>query len=479
MTPTPWTDADVMAALELAVPVKHRNGGNGSRPEASSYASVGTDTRTLEEGALFVALRGENFDGHAFLAQAAEKGARAAVVDRVPEDAPPLRYYRVPDTLMALGRLGRYHRRELGGRVAAITGTNGKTTTKEMARAVLATRYATHATSGNLNNLIGAPLTLLAAREGAEALVVEVGTNAPGEIARLAELVEPDVGIITGVAEGHLEGFGTLEGVLREKTSLLTRLTSGEPGGMAIVADEPASLAERARSLTRRVRVAGWTDRADDDLRAADLRIDDRGTVHFRWQGRQGTLPFGGAAHVRNALLALALGLEWGVDPDDALAALAVLEPPKLRGETRRFGELTVLVDCYNSNPASLAAAVETMTRMPRRGGRVVVVGSMLELGARSEALHRRSAEALAAADLDLIVATGLFAAAFRALDAGLGDRLILAEDPMDALGPMTAQMTGDEVVLLKGSRGVAMERLLPELETRFAAGPTGTGKGD
>ena len=475
MSPWPWTDADVMAALELAVPV---NVGNGSRPDASAFPSVGTDTRTLEEGALFVALHGDNFDGHDFLAEAASKGARAAVVDRVPDDAPPLRYYRVPDTLMALGRLGRYHRRELDARVAAITGTNGKTTTKEMARAVLATRYATHATAGNLNNLIGAPLTMLAARADIDALVVEIGTNAPGEIARLAELVEPEVGLITGVAEGHLEGFGTIEGVLREKTSLLSRL---RPGGLALVADEPASLPERARSLTRRVRVAGWTDRADAELRASDLRIDDDGTVRFRWRGRDATLPFGGAAHVRNALLALALGMEWGVDADDALAALADLAPPKLRGETRRFGALKVLVDCYNSNPASLAAAIDTMAHMPRQGGRVAVVGSMLELGDRSDSLHRRSAEMLAAADLDLIVATGLFVPAFetlagRADTAELADRLITAEDPVDALAPMAERLRGDEVVLLKGSRGVALERLIPELEARFAAGPTGKG---
>jgi UDP-N-acetylmuramoyl-tripeptide--D-alanyl-D-alanine ligase len=473
MSPTPWTDADVLAALELAVPV---NVGNGSRPEVSSFEAVGTDTRTLPEGALFVALRGENFDGHRFLKEAAAKGARAAVVDRIPEDAPPLRYYRVPDTLMALGRLGRYHRRELAGRVAAITGTNGKTTTKEMARAVLATRYATHATTGNLNNLIGAPLTLLDAPDGVEALVVEIGTNAPGEIARLAELVEPDVGIITGVSEGHLEGFGTLEGVLREKTSLLSRL---RPGGVAMVADEPAALPERARSLSRTVRVAGWTDRADPGLRAKDLRIDDDGTVRFRWQGRAGVLPFGGAAHVRNALLALTLGLEWGVDADAALEALAGLEPPKLRGETRRIGGLKVLVDCYNSNPASLAAALETLVHSPRRGGRVVVVGTMLELGAHSDALHRRSAERLAAADVDRIVATGLFVPAFEGLleslppetAAGLQSRLVLAEDPLDAVAPMAEGMTGDEVVLLKGSRGVALERLLPELESRFGEG--------
>ena len=456
-----WSEDQVLEALQLAVVV----GGEGAADAPEAYPAISTDTRSLEEGALFVALRGENFDGHEFLGQAAEAGARGAVVDSVPADGPPLRYYRVPDTLMALGRLGRHRRRVLGGRVVAITGTNGKTTTKEMTRAVLATRFTTHATSGNLNNLVGAPLTLLAAPEESEALVVEIGTSAPGEIARLAQIVEPEIGVITAVAEGHLEGMGTVEGVLREKTSLLSRL---QPGGTAVVADEPESLPHRAKSLARDVRVAGWTDRADDDLRADDLRIDERGRVRFRWRGRDVALPFGGRAHVRNALLALAVGLEWGVDTGEAIAALQDLEPPKMRGEVHRFGELTVIADCYNSNPASLAAAVDTLVHMPRGGGRVVVVGTMLELGSQSEELHRKAAREIAEADVDLIVGTGAFKDAFAPVRDELGDRLVLADEPAGAFEEMASRMTGDEVVLLKGSRGVALERLLPGLEERF-----------
>jgi UDP-N-acetylmuramoyl-tripeptide--D-alanyl-D-alanine ligase len=460
-----WTDERVTRALELAL---RKDVGNGRRPEADAYPSVGTDTRTLEEGALFVALRGDNFDGHAFLREAAEKGATAAVVDSIPEDAPPLRYYRVPDTLTALGRLGRFHRRSLDGKVVAITGTNGKTTTKEMVRAILSTRYATHATAGNLNNLVGAPLTLLAAPEDTEALVVEIGMNIPGEIARLAEIVEPDIGVVTAVAEGHLEGIGTIEGVLREKTSLLSRT---RPGGLAIVADEPASLPERARSLSRRVRVGGWSDRADADLRATDLRIDEAGRVRFQWQGRDVGLPFGGRAHVRNALLALAVGLEWDVDPDEAVAALEAMDPPSMRGEIRRYGDLSVIADCYNSNPASLAAAIETLVHMPPGGGRVVVVGSMLELGPQSAELHREAARNIADADVEIIAASGLFVPAFGELSEELGDRLILAEDAADLTDSLLERLDGDEVVLLKGSRGAALERLMPRLEGRFGDG--------
>lgn len=464
-----WTEEQVLAALRLAIPSGNGTGTAGG----ASFASVGTDTRSLEEGALFVALRGENFDGHAFLKAAAEKGARGAVVDTIPDGAPPLRYYTVPDTLSALNRLARHRRRSLDAKVVAITGTNGKTTTKEMARAILSTRYATHATSGNLNNLIGAPLTLLGAPSTAEAVVVEIGTNAPGEIARLTETVEPDAGIVTAVAEGHLEGFGTVEGVLREKTTLLSRL---RPGGLAIVADEPASLPERARSLAKRVRVGGWSDRADEDLRAESLRIDEDGRVRFTWSGRDVALPFGGKAHARNALLALALGLDWGVDADAAVAALESLPAPKMRGEVHRYGDLVVMADCYNANPASLAAAVETLVAMPRRGGRVAVVGSMLELGPQSRALHEESARRVAASDIDLIVATGLFREAFGPLESELGDRLLIADDAEQAWPGLSERLRGDEVVLLKGSRGVALERLMPRMAERF--GPSATGNG-
>ena len=467
-----WTEDQVLAALRLAVPSGQGNGGSGTNG-GGAYDSVGTDTRSLEQGALFVALRGENFDGHAFLEAAAEKGARGAVVDAVPEGAPPMRYYTVPDTLGALNRLARHRRRSLDARVVAITGTNGKTTTKEMVRAILSTRYRTHATSGNLNNLIGAPLTLLAAPADAEAVVVEIGTNAPGEIARLTETVEPDAGIVTAVAEGHLEGFGTVEGVLREKTTLLSRLG---PEGVAIVSDEPASLPERARSLARRVRVGGWSERADDDLRAESLGIDERGRVRFTWNGRSVALPFGGKAHARNALLALALGLEWGVEAEAAIAALEALPAPKMRGEVHRLGDLVVIADCYNANPASLAAAVDTLVAMPRRGGRVAVVGSMLELGPQSRELHAESARRLGESDVDLIVGTGLFQEAFAPLRAELGERLVLAEDADAAWGPLSERLKGDEVVLLKGSRGVALERLMPRMEERFGEPETRNG---
>ncbi|HEX7120628.1 MAG TPA: UDP-N-acetylmuramoyl-tripeptide--D-alanyl-D-alanine ligase, partial [Longimicrobiales bacterium] len=284
-----WTDAAVRRALGLG----------GSAPR--TYSAVSTDTRTLSDDALFVALRGERFDAHEFLAEAAARGARGAVVERVPADAPDsLVYYEVADTLEALGHLARHYRRALGARVCAVAGSNGKTTTKELTRAVLATRYRVHATEANYNNLVGVPLTLLAAPADAEALVVEVGTNSPGEIGRLARIVEPDAAIITSIAEEHLEGLGDLEGVLREETAILDGLP---PDGVAVVADEPPELAERARALAPRVRVGGWSERADAELRAERVELDEQGRTGFHWQDRTVRLAFRGRPNARNALL--------------------------------------------------------------------------------------------------------------------------------------------------------------------------------
>ncbi|MFW6078190.1 MAG: UDP-N-acetylmuramoyl-tripeptide--D-alanyl-D-alanine ligase [Gemmatimonadota bacterium] len=460
-----WTDATVREALGH-VEVR------GTAP-AASFESISTDTRTLEPGALFVALAGERFDAHGFLDDAAGRGARGAVVARLPDTAPPgLVYYRVDDTLAALGRLARHRRRRLDARVCAITGTNGKTTTKEMARAVLATRHRVHATEGNLNNLVGTPLTLLAAPDDAEALVVEVGTNAPGEIARLGEIVEPDAAIVTGVGEGHLEGLGDFEGVLREKTSLFDALGAAATG---FVADEPPELAERAGARVADLRVAGWSDRADPDLRAEAVSLDADGRVRFRWRGREVRLEFRGRPNARNALLALGLAEAWGVDPDEGVEALASVRPTALRTEVHRYGELTVVADCYNANPASTEAAIDLLVSLPRGGGRVAVVGTMKELGERSAALHRRLAETLAGSDVDTVVATGEFASAFAGLADRLGDRLIASEDPLEACERLRPRLRGDEVVLLKGSRGVSLERLLPVLE-RVGRGRGGGG---
>ena len=456
---TAWSEAAVTAALGIAARADDHQ---------VVFTGVSTDTRQLKGGELFVALRGEVHDAHAYLAGAREAGALGAVVDHVPDDAPSdMRLYVVADTLEALGRLARCRRRQLPARVCAVAGSNGKTTTKELLRAALAPKYGVHATGGNFNNLIGAPLTLLATPEDAEVVIAEIGTNSPGEIAQLAAIVEPDAAVITGISAEHLEGLGDLEGVLREETAVLPWIPLD---GTVIVADDPPMLAERARRMHRSVKVAGLTDVADAALRGADVHLDDEGRVRFQWAGRAVALELRGRHNARNALVALGIAEAWGVPAEDAIAGIEALDPPRMRTEFHRIGDLVVIADCYNANPASVSAAVDLLASMPRRGGRVAVLGSMLELGRGSAEIHRELADEVAALDLDVIVATGEFVEAFGSHSSALGSRLIAVQDPLEAWASLDAVLEGNEVVLLKGSRGVALERLLPRLEDKWGS---------
>src|SRR5213596_1776710 len=444
----PWTSDEVAAAVEIPAPAELR------------FTGVTTDTRHLAPGTLFVALKGDRFDAHDFLADARTKGAAAAVVRRGTPRVDGLPLFEVADTLAALGLLARARRRRLPptSPVVAITGSSGKTSAKEMIRAVLATRYRTHATSGNLNNLVGVPLTILAAPEDAEALVVEAGASVPGEIARLRDVIEPTIAAITNVGYAHVEGFGSLAGVLREKLALV------EGAGVAVVGTDPPELAHEARRRTRTV-VAGTGSEADVRPEAADL--DDAGHPRITWGGGHAvTLPVLGFHQIENALLALAVGCEAGVDPGRAVAALAGVTIPGGRGTALERGGLTILDDTYNANPASLAGAVRFAHWLAGRRRRplAVVVGSMLELGGESDRLHAAAAREIAAVEPALVAAVGAFVPAFEPLRGALGARLITAPDAA-ALGPkLKAALKGDEIVLLKASRGVALERVLRHL---------------
>jgi UDP-N-acetylmuramoyl-tripeptide--D-alanyl-D-alanine ligase len=425
-------------------------------PGHLTFSGISTDTRSLTGGELFVALKGERFDAHDFLAQAQAKGAAAAVVRRRTPPVAGLPRFEVEDTLAALGLLARARRRMLppGSPVVAITGSSGKTSTKEMVRAALATRYHVHATSGNLNNLVGVPLTLLAAPAVAEALVVEAGASVPGEIARLRGIVGPTIAVVTNVAPAHLEGFGSLAGVLREKLALL----EGVP--LAVVGTEPAALAAEARRRTRTV-VAGTDPAADVHPEAAEL--DPDGRPRITWRGHTGTVPAVGFHQIENAMIALAVAQEAGADPGRALAALAGVSIPGGRGRVLTLGGLTVVDDTYNANPDSLRWALKFAHWLAARRGRplAVVVGSMLELGVESARLHAAAAAEIVALRPALVAAVGAFVPALEAHRAALGDRLVAGADA-EELGPaLRAALRGNEVVLLKASRGVALERVL------------------
>ena len=423
---------------------------------AVEFHSISTDTRSLEAGALFVALAGDRFDAHDFLEDAARAGATGAVVRQGTRSVKGLVLFEVPDTLRALGQLARARRDDIAGPVVAVTGTNGKTSTRQLIAPVVGTAFKVHATRGNLNNLVGVPLTILGAPPDTEALVVEAGASIPGEIARLQEIIHPTIAVITNVAVGHLEGFGSVAAVLEEKIALL----KGAP--VAIVGPEPPVLAERARTLARRVVVAGV--RTTADVQPGRWWLDESGHATMEMGGEVIRLPLIGAHQAGNATLALAVAQELRLDFGTAARALERVELPSGRGQVLHSGRLTVINDAYNANPGSLSAALDTVRVM--RAGRplAVLIGTMLELGMESRAQHERMADAVVATEPDLIGAIGEFAEVFQSRASMLGKRLVTAADPEDLGRRVASRLHGDELILVKASRGVQLERAIPFL---------------
>ena len=445
-----WSESDVRAALGLAGPPK---------PVASqTFSEISTDSRAIRPGALFVALEGERFDGHSYLPAVAAAGATGAVVRKGTPPSPGLTLFEVDDTLRALGALARARRRRLKGPVIAVTGTNGKTSTKEMLAAVLRTRYRTHATRANLNNLVGVPLTILEAPADTEALIVEAGANLPGEIARYREIIEPSITIVTNAVAGHLEGFGSLAGVVEEKLSL----TQDVP--LAIVGVEPAGLSAGARSRAAVVRTAALTGA---NLTPEKVELDPSARPVITIGGTTFVLAALGLHQADNAVRVWAVVEALGLDRQASARALESFAIPGGRGELIQEGGLTILNDCYNANPQSFRAAIATARTL--RGNRrlVFVAGTMRELGDDAASLHAEIARALIELGPDLLAAVGDFVPALEPYAATLGQRLLTAPDPL-ALGPaLAARLRGDEIVVLKASRGVALERILPALAAR------------
>ncbi len=437
-----WSATFVARALGVAV-------------TGPGFTEISTDTRTLAPGALFVALVGEKFDGHAHLAAARDKGALGAVVRRNTPAVPGLTLIEVGDTLAAYGRLGRERRREITGPVIAITGSNGKTSTKEMLAAVLRTRWRVHATKLNLNNLVGVPQTILASPPGTDALVVEAGASEAGELGRAREIIEPTIVVITNVQPSHLDGFRTVDGVMIEKLSLARDVP------LAVVGTDPPRLAEGARRLADRVITAGL-ERADHVPERVSVSV--AGEPTFMVDGRTVHLPTRGRHQVGNAMLAWAVGRELFCDPDAMAAALGSLVLPGGRGELLQHGGLTVLNDAYNANPSSFRAVMETARAMRSGRGLVFVAGTMRELGAESARYHREVADDLVALAPDLLAAVGEFVPAFEPHRAALGDRLLTAPDAVALGSLLAARLRGDELIVLKASRGTALERILPAL---------------
>jgi UDP-N-acetylmuramoyl-tripeptide--D-alanyl-D-alanine ligase len=449
-----WTLDRVAAALEDLSPVNLPRG-------STTFGRVWTDTRTIEPGDLFVALIGERFDAHDFLSDAVARGATGVVVSRATAARDlGVPVFDVADTLVALGALGRYRRRSWGGGkpVVAVVGTNGKTSTKELIRAALGSVYDVHATRGNLNNLIGVPLTLLSIPDGAEVAVVEMGTNQPGEVPRLRGIVEPDITVVTSVAEEHLEGLGDLAGVLREE------MAATDGVDVAVVPSSQPEVIEAARARARRVVSAGLDA---GDVRPTSWAVDVDGCGMLTVDSVEIHLPLRGAHNIRNAMLALAVARELGVSVADAGRGLAAMSAPPMRVNWERHARATLINDAYNSNPGSATAAIELLAHAGKGRQRVAILATMLELGAQTPRLHDEIARAALDAGIEVVAGIGEFAAAFGRIAPG-DSRVITADDAERVWPALSSRLAPDAVILLKGSRGMRLERLVEPI-TKWA----------
>jgi UDP-N-acetylmuramoyl-tripeptide--D-alanyl-D-alanine ligase len=461
-----WTIADIQQATagELLVP-----------PPAVVFDQVAIDSRQIGPDQVFVAIRGENHDGHEFIDDVVANGCRGVVVQADQLDDYKCEQLRsagvavigVDDTIRALGALAAYHRRRMPARIVALTGSNGKTTTRAMTASVLSRRFETLATQGNLNNEIGVPLTLFGLAPHHEMGVIEMGMNHAGEIDRLGRIATPDFGMITNVAPAHLEGLQTVQGVRDAKGELLDHVA---PDGRVILnADDPLVRELAARS---RAEIVFYGQAHDAHVRAEAIEATAAGTRFIlRLPHASGPiqLKVPGAFMVANALAASAAGYILGVDLADIQAGLATVQPVAGRMQIQRLADdITIINDCYNANPASTAAAIKTLTALKGTARGILVLGDMLELGREAAALHRLTGERAGSADLERLYVHGPHAEAVAAgaRSAGMVAERILTGPVPDICDDLTARLQTGDWVLIKGSRGMRMERVVEALTT-------------
>lgn len=435
---------------------------------AVAFETVSIDTRTLAPGALFVAIAGERFDGHRFVGAATTRGAAGLLVSSAPEAAGDAAVILVPDTLVALQALGRAVRRQAGSRVVAITGSAGKTTTKELTAEVLSARYRVFRNRGNFNNHIGLPLSLTELHDGPDIAVVELGMNHAGEIRQLVQLAEPDVRVWINVGDAHIGFFDSVEAIARAKAEILEQATAD---AVAVINGDDPLVASHAASFAGRVIRFG--ERPESDVRATrviDRGLDgteadvetDAGPLHLR-------VPLPGRGQLTNALAAVAVARHFDVAGPDIEARIAQQQPVSRRGGTVTVaGGARLVDDSYNASPTAVRMMLTALGATPTRGRRIAALGEMLELGDESVRLHRDCGRAAAAVGLDLLVAVGgpgAEALAAGAVEAGMpAARVRHYRDSLEASADGPAWVGEGDIILVKGSRGTRMDLLADRL---------------
>ncbi len=443
-------------------------GGSISANDTSRMVSrISTDSRTLHGGDLFVPLRGENFDGHKFVQQAIERGAAGAMVEEKWEGSVPGNFalIRVADTLVGYQTLAANYRASLRLKVIAITGSNGKTSTKDFVAATLAKKFRVTKTEGNFNNHVGLPQTMLAANRADEIAVWEIGMNHPGEIAALAKLAAPDVAIVTNVGVAHIEFMGSREAIAAEKGALAETVSAA--GTVILNADDTFSegIAKRTKA---RVVLAGIEK---GSVRAVEITQSSTGSEFTMLEGAhrcRAQLPVPGIHMVQNAMLAVAAGRTFGLSIEECAVGLASTPLTKARLQIKEIDGIQFIDDSYNANPDSMKAALRTLVELDTDGRRIAVLGEMGELGSESERGHREVGEAAAALRIDELITVGATgsAIAIAAQKAGLAES-VAVDSPNAAAELLAKRAAPGDLILIKGSRSARMERVLESFAKR------------
>ncbi len=448
-------------------------GGTLDGPGNVKVRGYSIDTRTLNPGELFFAVKGPRFDGHEFLKQAMEKKAAGVVVSRAMEPSANLGVVRVGSTLDALQDLARAVRRRWGQPIVGVTGSAGKTTTKEMIASVLGKKFTVLRSIGNLNNEFGLPLCLLRVERYQTMAVLEMGMSAKGEIRKLASIAEPNEGVITNVNPVHLEFFDSIDGIAEAKAELLEGLV--EPR-IAYLNNDDSRVRAMARKFTGKIVTYGVKSVAAFKVQ----QIEDLGlggsafTVHHGRRDVNFVLPLLGTHNVANALAAIAVGVSHDVPWEDIRAAVAEMRPEKMRGEVIKFKEgFAVVDDSYNSNPKALTEMIRFLGRLQGYSRKIVIAGEMLELGPESGELHRACGREAAKIDPALVIGVQGEARSLLngAREGGVAeDRAQFAADAVQAGEILARTIKSGDVVLIKGSRGVKLERTLNTLRAAFSS---------
>ena len=437
---------------------------------ACPFRGVSINSRTVVRGELFVCIKGDRFDGHDFLADVLEKKVGGIIIsDPTKLPSKPVRSEEEPfvihvqDTLKALQGLASFQRKRFPFQVVAVTGTNGKSTTKEMIASILETKFKTLKTQGNLNNHIGLPLTLLKREPSHEMGVLELGMSAAGEIKSLAEIAQPDIGVITNISEGHLVQLKSLKDIQSAKGELFDALTKEST---AIVnADDPLVL-ELARSLRAKTVTFGIDQPAD--VRASEIENKDNLGFQFKVSLFDKTLsvrlPYLGYCNIYNALAALATGYSLGIKEDAMTRGLENYQRMSQRNEQIQHKEIDLINDSYNANPRSMTEALRTLDSFKTQGRRIFVIGDMLELGDRSITAHQKLGEEIAASKTNILIALGKLASlSAKSAQALAGEKIQILElaSHQEAAEFLTQEAVSGDCVMFKGSRGAAMEKVL------------------